>query len=319
MIRPSACAALLFFACALPAWAAPAPGGSGIAATVNDDVITRADVDSRVNLYLSGTKGTPPPEALRQMRAQVLDRLIDEKLQLREAKTLGIAVSDEELAEAFAQIAKQNNFSPEEFKRRLAGEGVKMSSMNDQLRAEISWSGVIRRKLRPQISISEGEIDHALAQVTRASEKPQYRVAEIFLPVKAQAEADAVRIQLEKIAAQIRQGGRFSDAARAYSQAPGAAQGGDLGWLQDGQLGPEIEAALKTLKTGELSAPIRSEKGYHLIFLREVRQPEGAKGEAKPAPGRDEVANRIGMQRLDQMQDRYLRDLRATAFIDKRP
>lgn len=432
--------ALLLILLSLPAYAAT-DGRVGIAATVNDEVITMSDVSSRTHLYLSGSRGTPPPDVRRQLEQQALDKLIDEKLQMQEAKTLGIAIGPEQVDEAFARIAQQNNFSADDFKRRLTADGIRMGTLRDQLTAELAWSQVVRRKLRPQISVSEAEIDNAMDQISRGKGKARYRVAEIFLAVPDAAQDAAVKAEIGKIAAELGKGARFPDMARQFSQAPGAATGGDLGWVQEGQLDAKIDAALKGMSTGQLSAPVRSATGYHLLFLRDLQQPSSetaaqaapaavaapsaavhlkqiaipvadkepqallaaklgraqslkseitscAAMEAKskdfsspgtkdlgrvavgalpsdirmtvdalkvgelsgplrtkdgvvvlmvcardaapaaPAPAvaaaprdegsREQVANQIGMQRLDQMQDRYLRDLRATAFIDKR-
>lgn len=430
-------------------------GRVGIAATVNDEVITISDVDNRVKLYLSGSPAQPPPEILRRMRAQVLDKMIDEKLELKEAKSLGITVGEDQLAEAFAQVAKQNNFTADEFKKRLALGGVRASTLNEQLKAEIAWSQVVRRKLRPQINVSESDIDSTIDQIARNRSKPQYHVAEIYLTVASAAQDASVKQDAMKLVEQISKGAHFSDVAREFSQAPGAAGGGDLGWIQEGQLDPKIDAALKQMQPGQISPPVRTDGGYHILFLRDLQQPGGAApqkqaaaapepaaasvpsvvlnlkqiviavdptdpapivaakiaraqslkseiascddmdkkakdfssegtgdlgrtplsalapdirkavGDLKtgelsqpvrtdkgiavlmvcgreehaaapmaadaPVPGaappiprkddqgsREEVANKIGMQRLDQMQDRYLRDLRATAFIEKR-
>lgn len=429
--------ALFLVLLSLPAYAAT-DGRVGIAATVNDEVITMSDVSSRTHLYLSGGHGVPPPEVKRQVEQQALDKLIDEKLQMQEAKALGITVTPEQVDEAFARVAQQNNFTPEDFRRRLVADGIRMGTLRDQLMAELAWSQVVRRKLRPQISVSEAEIDSAMEQISRGKGKARYRVAEIFLAVPDAAKDAAVRAEIEKIAAELAKGARFPDMARRFSQAPGAATGGDLGWVQEGQLDPRIDAALKGMSAGQLSAPVRSAAGYHLLFLRDMQQPSAGTAAAPAAPvaapsavvhlkqiaipvsdkepqallaaklgraqalkseiasceamaakskdfsspgtrdlgkvavdalppeirmtvdalkvgelsgplrtkdgiivlmvcaretapqaaapatpprdeaTREQVANRIGMQRLDQMQDRYLRDLRATAFIDKR-
>jgi peptidyl-prolyl cis-trans isomerase SurA len=327
--------------------AVPIKGRAGIVATVNDDVITATDLENRIKLYLSGSPGQPPPEILKRMHTETLDKMIDEKLQLREAKSLGVSVAEDQIAEAVGQVAKQNNFTAEEFKKRLAASGVQISTLVDQLRAEIAWSQVIRRRLRPEITVSENDIDSAMAQLSRNRAKPQYRVAEIYLTVAGDAQDANVKADAQKLVNQIIKGARFSDIARQFSQAPGASNGGDLGWVQEGQLDAKLDAALKQMHPGQLSPPVRTVGGYHILFLRDVQQPGGATPsqpqpqppstaevaplqEGVPAPAapaaaektdqasREEIANKIGMQRLDQMQDRYLRDLRATAFIEKR-
>src|SRR5688500_8781391 len=96
----------------------------GIAAVVNDDVITFSDVVNRVQLYASSSAQKPPPEAMRRLEQQILDRLIDEKLQMQEARDLGIEIADEQVKAAFAEIARQNGMGAEEFRSRLVAAGV---------------------------------------------------------------------------------------------------------------------------------------------------------------------------------------------------
>jgi len=424
---------LAFALLSLCATAQAAPDDrAGIAAIVNDDVITMTDVRNRMNLYLAGAP-QPEAEALKKMEAQVLDKLIDERLEMREASTLGITVDAAQMDEAFGQIAKQNGFTSDEFKKKLTSQNVKPSALSEQVRAELAWSQVIKRKLRPQINVSEGEIDSAIDQKVRGKDKTRYHVAEIFLAVPDPSKDESVRSDAEKLVEQISKGASFSSVARQFSQAPGAAQGGDLGWVQEGQLDPKLDVALKQMQPGQISPPVKTDKGYDILFLRELQQPGGsvqappapspgvivdlkqilipaspkdprevvnaklarlqalksevtscadldkkakqftitdvgrgplaglpkpvqdivgklksgemskplfiekgiaalmvcaredapapAPADTAPKPGedsREQVANRIGMQRLDQMQERYLRDLRATAFIDKR-
>lgn len=266
----------------------------GIAAVVNDDVVTFSDVNNRVRLYLTGAK-QPPADMLKKMEKEILARLIDEKLQLQEAKALGISVSEEQVKEGFAEIATKNKLPPDEFRRKLVEAGVKIDTLYDQLRAEIAWSHVIRRKLRPQVNVSESEIDSQLDRLARASGKNEYRVAEVFLAVPADKDEAKVREDAEKIVTQITKGASFSQIARQFSQAPGASTGGDIGWVQQGQLDPALDAALSRMQPGQVSPPLRTAKGFHILFLRDVRQNAiVATGntqapEAAPAPAAETV------------------------------
>lgn len=254
----------------------------GIAAIVNDDAITWSDIENRTRLFVaSANKGAPPPEARKQIEAMVLSRLIDERLQLREAKNLGIAVTDDQIEKAFADISRQNNLQPAEFRQRLAASGIKPSALTDQIRAEVAWSLVVRRKLRPQIVVSENEIDTALGELQNKKGQTEYQVSEILLKVPAPEMETTVRTDAEKLAQQITKGAQFSQVARQVSQAPGAATGGDLGWLQEGLLDKALDAQLARMHPGEVSPPIRTDKGYHILFLRNQRD---AGSSMSPAP-----------------------------------
>jgi peptidyl-prolyl cis-trans isomerase SurA len=270
---------------------APAFAGAQekIAAVVNDSVITTTDIKDRVRLYLSGRGQTPSPDQMEAMQQQVLNKLIDESLQIQEAKKLGITVRDEDLKAGFANIASQNKISPEEFKKRLESAGAPIDSLYDQIRADISWSQVVRRKLRPQINISESDIDLTLNQIEQQSGKLQRQVAEIFLNVPNPAAERDIAKQADRLVRELAGGASFAGVARQYSQAPGAAIGGDLGWVQEGQLAPELDAALAGMQPGQVSPPLRSDRGYHILFLRNVRRSTSGDEEnaaaAPPAAG----------------------------------
>jgi peptidyl-prolyl cis-trans isomerase SurA len=373
------CAALAFAAAAPAAFAAPDKkaqsaktaaaglpvGRIGIAAVVNDDIITFSDIEDRMRLYMLGAPSNLPEEAKQRVLQQALYRLVDEKLQLQEAKALNIVVNPNDIAAGLTTIAAQNKMEPEQFRQELTRAGVNLTTIEEQIAAEIAWNQVVRRKLRPQITISESEIDTEVDRLQRGSGRTEYRLAEIFLSFDGPATEKNARELAEKLAGEIRKGRPFSQAAREFSEAPGAATGGDIGWIEEGVLDSALGTAVAALQPGQLSDPIRTDKGYHLMFLREKRQkglpvataalpapaapdtrpglvasdtpapdvrnveaPKVITGEAAPAAPasapsanemqREEVASRLGLQRLEQMAERYLRDLRATAFIEQR-
>lgn len=266
-----AVAALLLLTNA-PAFAA---AQEGIAAVVNDSVITLSDVRERADLYSTDNAQQLTTEQRKTLEKQVLGRLIDEALQLQEARNLGITVSDADIAAGMDELAKQNGVVPEEFKKHLEKIGGPVRSLQSQVRASVAWSQVVRRKLRPQVDISDGEIDLALNQIASNKNKTQYHVAEIFLSVPVPIKDANVRDEAQKMTLQLTQGASFSSIAREFSKAPGAAKGGDLGWVQEGQLDAELDAALSKMHPGQISPPVRTAKGYHILLLRETRQSGG--------------------------------------------
>jgi len=257
----------------------------GIAATVNDSVVTVSDVQQRVALYLSGA-GHAPTAAERQMvEKQALAKLIDEAIQLQEAKKLNISVSDDLVKKGFEAIARQNGMAPDEFSKQLKAAGVSIDSLYAQIRAEISWEQVVRQKLGPQVTVSERDIDMTMDKLAEQKGKHQYHVAEILLNVKNASDENNVRLKADALVKQIRGGERFSVVARDNSEAPGASAGGDMGWLQEGQMDAALEAALQKMHPGQISEPVRAGSGYHILFLREARDAGGALVEAQAASG----------------------------------
>ncbi len=277
----------------LPASAAETRPGAraGIAAVVNDDAITFSDIRTRMHLYMLGMPPNPPPEALKKIEQQTLGKLIDETLQLQEAKRLGIAVEEKQVDAGLAQLATNNKMSPEQFQEKLAATGIKPATLKLKIRAEIAWGMVVRRKLRPQVNVSESEIDNEVNRLARSRGKAEYQVAEILLPVTSAETESLTREDARKILDQLSSGGSFPQLAKQFSKAPGAAQGGDLGWVQEGQLDPALDQALARMEPGQLTPPIKTERGYHILFLRDKRQggssapgkPEQAAAPVKPA------------------------------------
>ncbi len=263
-------ATALLFTLLLAHPAAAADSRVGIAATVNDEVITLSDVDNRAQLYLGGRPDKPTAQQRVTLQKEVLNKLIDEKLQLQEAKNLSIDVADEQIAQGFAEIARQNGTSPEEFRDRLQRAGVNTDTLRDQIRAEIAWGQVVRRRLRPQVNVSEQEIDTAMQQRAGRANEPQYHVAEIFL-ASDEGNDSAIAAEAAAIYQALLKGARFSDIARARSQSPGANNGGDIGWLAESQLAPELQPVVRQLQPGMASTPIKVENGYMLVFLRDKK------------------------------------------------
>lgn len=322
-------AALLLASFPLSA-AQPPKARMGIAAVVNDDIITFSDVDNRVYLYMSGSQGKPPEEALRAMEQQVLSKLIDEKLQMSEARNLGITVPEEQLQEAFASIAQQNRFSAEEFKKRLAASGVNVNTLYDQIRSEIAWSQVAKRKLRPQVVVTENEIDN---EITLGNIPPEAaggtihlkQIAMPILPTDPQDVAAAKLKRAENLKSEISSCAAM-DAKMKEFPSPGTTDSPNVPLAN---LPEAIRAVTDPLPLETLSAPLRAKDGIIVLMVCARTEPAAATtpGDgtaAAPQPPlqdemiREQVANKLGFKRLQQMQERYLRDLRATAFIDKR-
>jgi peptidyl-prolyl cis-trans isomerase SurA len=302
MFRPAfsrpllALSLVLALAAATPALAEPRVG---IAATVNDDVITLSDMDNRAKLYLGGQPGRPSPQQMAALQRDVLNRLIDEKLQLQEAKALGVEVADEQIAQGFAEIARQNKTTPEEFRDRLNRAGVGLDTLREQIRAEIAWSMVVRRKLRPQVNVSEQEIETTLQQRATRDGQPQYHVAEIFLATDG-ANDERIAAEAAAIYEALKKGARFSEIARARSQNPGAGNGGDIGWLLESQLVEELRGPVSQMQPGQVTPPVKAKNGYYLVFLRDRRAggAGAATAAAAPAPAQPPAEAMLTMRQL---------------------
>jgi len=288
--------------------------GVNIAAIVNTDAISGRDVDDRMTMLMASS-GLPQTQEIRdKIRPQVIAGLIDEQIKLQEAKRLELKVTPEEIAQGFSTIAQQNKLTPQEFEEMIIRTGIKRKTMEDQIRAQLAWNKVIQTRIRPQITISDTDVDAFLLRLKESSGKTQFLLAEIFLPVNDNAQENDVRAVAERLASEIRAGKvPFSRVAQQFSQAAGAPQGGDLGWVQEGQMPGELEDAIKALQVNTISPPVRSLGGFHLFLLRDKRALT-----AENLPSREQVAAILGSERMERSQRRYLLDLRSAAFIDTR-
>lgn len=293
-----------------PGQAAPGhpPGGQApemrIAAVVNDEVISAFDLVSRMQLVMIASSIPDTPETRQRIGSQVLRSLIDERLELQEAKRQNVTATDAEINKALQQLEKQNNMKSGQLSEFLKARGIDRGSLVDQITASIVWAKLVRRQAAQTVEISEEEIDDALKRAKEHAKEPQSRVAEIFLAVDNPAQDEEVRRLAERLTQQMKQGARFSAVARQFSQSATAAVGGDMGWLRLDQLQPELAKHVAQLRAGDLSPPIQMGGGYYLLLVLERRAGAGGGGEQDavfdivqvvfPLPARTNEAARQG-------------------------
>ncbi len=285
-----------------------------IAATVNKDAISQADIDARMILFLVST-GTPPTqESISAARSQVLDILIEEQLKIQEAERLNQDITDEEITEGFEKLAIQNNLTAQEFEQALGQQGIPKSTMLRQIKSQLAWSKVVSSYLRPQINVTETDINAKMDQMKTKIGKEEYLVSEIFLPIKSDEDEMEMKNLSMKLIEEIKmRGAPFGMVATQFSKSASAANGGQLGWVSEGELPKELDLVLRTLDEKQISPPIRGLSGYHILAIREKRMKT-----MDTMPEEDVVLNAIGLERLDRLQKRHLSDLEAAAFIERR-
>jgi peptidyl-prolyl cis-trans isomerase SurA len=247
----------------------------GIAAIVNDDVISVFDLKSRLSLLIVNSNLENSAENRKRLSRQVLNQLVDEKLKMQEAKRLGINIPRGAVENAYRNMERRNKLPAGGLDKFLASKGIHKLTLLEQIEAGITWSRAVNRSLSQNIQIGDEEIDEIIAEMNANKGKPEYRLAEIFLPVDNPQVENDVRNLAMRIIENMKTGASFTNIARNYSQSASAAVGGDLGWVRPGQLGDEIDAILPTLEKGTLSAPVRTIAGYYIILTRDVRTGKG--------------------------------------------
>ncbi|MCP4392905.1 MAG: hypothetical protein GY804_01340 [Alphaproteobacteria bacterium] len=266
-------------------------GTLGIAAVVNDEVITFLDLQKRAMLVM-GTSGIKDDaQTRRRLLPQVLRALIDEKLKLQEAKKNNIEVDEKSIGKAIAFIEKQNNISKGGLKKKVENLGLGIETLEDQVRPEVAWMALVSKKLSSKINVSAEEVEEIVAKLEANKDKPKRLVSEIFLPVENPIDDVRIKEMANHILAQIKAGGSFSAMARQFSQSPTSSRGGDLEWVFAGQLDEELESVLDVMSVGEVSEPVRALDGYHVLFLRAVHG--GGEGDKKSTVGEKYFLSRI--------------------------
>ena len=257
--------------------AAPAAAGvelDRVVAVVNDDIISASELDVRlgrvrVQLRQSGT-APPPPDALRR---QVLERLILRRLQLQIARNSGMRVDDESLNRTILRIAEQNELTLREFRDAVERDGHDFARFREEIREDILIAEVRRRRVENQINISQGDIDDYISMMeSRGTEadRHRYRIGHILIAVPDGAsseEIDEARERAERVLEELRAGADFANMAVTHSDGQKALEGGDLGWRLASDLPTMLADAVLRLETGEVSEPVRSASGFHLVKL----------------------------------------------------
>lgn len=242
-----------------------------IAAVVNDDVISIFDLAARLAVAIRSSGIEDSTELRRQLAPQVLRAMVDERLQAQEAKRLSITPTAQEIAGAIDQIERQNSWEKGSFDQRVESGKLNREVILDQIRTELAWGKIVRRKFGSAVGVSEEEVDEAVARIMANQGKPEQRVAEIFLPIDSAADEPTTFRTAEDLVEQLRAGSSFAAVARQFSKGATASQGGEIGWVAAGQLTPEVEQAVVALAPGEVSAPVRTFDGFYVVTVIERR------------------------------------------------
>ncbi len=252
---------------------------NGIAAVVNDDVITWNELDRRVEtittqLQANGTQ-LPPKEAIQR---QILERLIMEKLQLSRAKQLGIQINDEQLNKIIANIAAENNMQMEQFRAALEADGVSFAFFREQIRNEVLVSRLKKNQIDNRVNVSPQEVENFLnARQQQKDKDSEYHLRHILVSLPGNATPEQVtqaRSKAEGLLKKLQQGEDFRQVAIAYSDGQQALEGGDLGWRRIGQLPSLFAEVVEKMSEGDISPLIRSSSGFHILLLEKKRGEE---------------------------------------------
>jgi peptidyl-prolyl cis-trans isomerase SurA len=247
-----------------------------VIAIVDENVVLESELVRRSNTIIGQIRQRKQPvPPLDILRKQVLDRLIVEALQLQTAQRVGVRISDRELGAMIERIAEGQNMSSEQFKQQIEGEGKSWALFREDLRNEIMIDRVKRGMVQRRIQVSEKEVDNVVAQMDKVGEdRTEFHLGHILLTLAESAspeELAAKREQARKIIDALRGGSNFAEFAMSFSSGPKSLEGGDLGWMSMAQLPTLFAGTVKNMAISDVSEPLRSGSGLHILYLKDKK------------------------------------------------
>ena len=251
-----------------------------IAVIVNDEVISRYDVNQRVRLILV-TSGIPATEEnVKRIEEQAIKALIDEKIQIQEAIKLEVPDSPDEINLMLDNIARGNQTTAEGILESITSQGVNSETLLNQIKSELLWNKIVRGRFGSYINISDEEVNIIYDRTIQNINNSQYDISEIFIGFEDESEEKEAKELTERLTEQLKNEIAFEPVAQQFSQAPSSGQGGFIGWVSEGQLDPDIISNIKNLEIGSVSNPIKTVNGYYIIKLN-GKSEEGGKNPMK--------------------------------------
>ncbi len=260
---------------------ATAAAGDSIAAVVNQEVITRLDVQRRTRRLEqeANARGGAAP-ARDELQKLALDRLVEEQVQVSWAKESGVNVDDATLDRALASIAQNNGLKVPEFVKRVEQDGLAFATYREQIREEMVITRLREREVMNRVKVSDVEVEDFLIEQSglTAGDRSEYNVAQLLVALRegaSTAQKAESRAKAVKLLQQLKSGANFAELSKTDSDAPNAKAGGELGFRPISRLPDAFAGAVKTLKAGELAADVvESGAGFHVLLLKERRQSE---------------------------------------------
>jgi peptidyl-prolyl cis-trans isomerase SurA len=245
---------------------------SRIAAVVNGDVISEADIGNRARLFAISTGLPLSQDVIDRLKPQILRQLIDERLRVQEAQRRKIVIQDVQIAAAIKDIEGRNNMAPGLLRAKLASDGVSARTLIDQIRAQLAWTQTLRDSIGERVNINDADVAEQQKLAAQQVGQTEYRVGEIFIPVDDPANSADAQHFAETVITELHAGAPFPMVAAQFSQTQSALEGGELGWEQTNQLDPAVAAIVSQMPVGAISNPVRVPGGFSIVTLQAKRE-----------------------------------------------
>lgn len=282
--------------------------GLKIVATINGEMISNKDLQERANLFALTSGLNINDKNANMIKEKVMQGTIDEKIKLQEAEKEGVKISDKEINEAYRNFEKSNGVPKGKFDKILKEYKVSKPVFLNQIKANLLWNKMVARKYGQNIGVSEKEVKDEFERIKKDMDTPKYMVSEIVIKKK-----DGEHInELVEI---LQEDPRFELYAVQFSQSASAPSGGKLGWVSPGQLAQPLDSAIRKLKEGQVSKAISYRADYYIFRMDKIYNPKQNKQEL---PSEDEVRKFIQNRKTDAQANKYIRDLRNRAVVEKK-
>ena len=290
-----------------------------IIAVVNNEIITLYEVNREArSVIIENEKSAPLSDADKsRIRSLALDSLIEKKLLDQKVKELNIIVDNSEINQAIEDIQKQNGINQEELIRALADQGMSYDAYRSQLKEQLEKLRLVSMEVRSKIQVGETEmLDYYNANLQTYREDDTFRARHIFFKTSDKDSPDEIKQTtanaLEALS-EAKSGKDFIELAKTYSEDPAAlTDGGDLGSFKKGDMQPELERNILSLKPGEISELVRSPVGLHIIKLE-----SHSYGKSKPFETvKSEIEDALYRQKSEDRFKRWAKELRDKANIE---
>jgi peptidyl-prolyl cis-trans isomerase SurA len=273
-------------AAALPQAAPEAPAAqaqaAGVAAVVNDDIISTYDLGQRMKLMVMSSGFQVTKENLPELEQEALRSLIDERLESQEIKrfskkqkTKEFIADDKEVDDEISNMAQQNKMSYAQLKQTFAASGVDIQSLREQIRTTITWQRLVGGIYMRDIRVGDDQVNNVMQRMASQASQTQYLIGEIFLDANQHGGMDETMKGAAQLVAQMQQGAPFANVARQFSALPTAASGGDTGLVTAAQVPPEVAKVLEQMRPGQMSPPIPVSDGVYIVYLRDKQAASG--------------------------------------------
>lgn len=241
-------------------------------AIVNETVITGTDVDQRVNFIAAANNAKLNDADRERLHLQVLRQLIDETLQIQQAKTADVTISKAEIDQAYAGVARNLQKTPATLTTWLRENGSSDRSLRRQIEGELAWNRYLRRRVEPFVNVGDEEVKAILDRLEAAKGTEEYHLNEIYLAATPDRQ-QAVFDNAKQVISEISKGqAPFAYFARNFSEASTRGVGGDLGWVRAAQLPEALAQVATTMQVGQVAGPVATPGGFSIMYLVDKRQ-----------------------------------------------